>query len=348
MFENSGTFYSVGLYRNNIEVLQRKSIPKAEWVFLSDNLIKTLNADMFIDITFVKYLNLHHNHIKKISASSLMGLKAFNLDVSYNHLESLEDSSIPEVKNVFLNNNKLKSIHSQMFVNILNTNVLDVSYNNITNFNFENSEFDILNISYNKIATISQKSFSEMKILKNLSLSNNLITSIERQSIPKVQNLNLSYNLLKSIEENMFSDKDHLRYLDIRSNCIEHIDFKIIKQVPISFGFFNERCNLNGITETYTFWISKSTVYIIGAVVLVAVFLVMVMIIIYSRRFAKYSTYLKNSETSRVVHYDRVSCAIFRDNKNDYLEPTNDYDEIKNNYSIRESQNEYMDPRSVL
>ncbi|XP_017782896.1 PREDICTED: leucine-rich repeat-containing protein egg-6-like [Nicrophorus vespilloides] len=239
---------------------------------------------MFIDISYVEILNLNHNRIKMITVSSLIGLKAYVLELSHNLIEDLEDRSIPEVKKMYINNNKLILIHSKMFVNISKTYKLDVSCNNITSFNFENSDFILLNMSYNQITYLSQNSFSAMNLIRNLSLSNNVITSLETKSIPKVEYLDLSYNLLTSIEANMFTDVDLLKSLDINNNCIKYIDLKLAEKLIFSNRKLNEKCTLdaNRITETDTFLLSKSAVYTVGIIIVVVV-IAAILIKIYSR-----------------------------------------------------------------
>ncbi|XP_017782875.1 PREDICTED: chaoptin-like [Nicrophorus vespilloides] len=303
MFEESESFRTVSLGNNQIKVLQRNSIPKAFFLYLNNNLIELLNTDMFIDISYVKCLHLNNNRLKKITALTLMGLKAITLELSHNQLEDLEDRSIPEVEKLFMNNNKLTSINSKMFLNISHLSTLELIYNriiDITNWNFKNSNLSILKLNYNKIFKITQKSFSDMKMLMNLSLTNNLISSLEMNSIPKVKYLNLSYNLLTSIEANVFSELDHLKILDIRYNCIKETDLKLMEQVLILNGEINEKCMLNSnrMTEMDIFLISKIAVLAVSIVILV-VAIAAILIRVYSRRQAQTSVSFEKSKKDR-------------------------------------------------
>ncbi|XP_017775089.1 PREDICTED: uncharacterized protein LOC108561591 [Nicrophorus vespilloides] len=142
----------------------------------------------------------------------------------------------------------------------------------------------------------------------------------------------------------MLSDKDHLNYLDIRNNCIEQIDFKFIKHVYISLGIFNERCKFYGLTKTDIFFISKSTVYVVGTFVLVAFCVAIAMIILYSRRFTK-ST--KNDEMPMVVFND-LSNAVSDDNNRRLVEPPHEYEAINYIVPERRESNGYLVPRSDL
>ncbi|XP_017782876.1 PREDICTED: leucine-rich repeats and immunoglobulin-like domains protein 1 [Nicrophorus vespilloides] len=291
MFEEKKSFRTVSLVNNQINVLQRKSIPMALYLYLNNNLIKSLNADMFINISYVQSLYLNNNCLKKITVSSLMGLKAIILELSHNQLEDLEDRSIPEVEKLFMNNNKLTSINSKMFVNISHLSILELSYNKITeitNCKINNSNLSILKLSHNKISHIVQASFEGMQMLKNLSLTNNLITSMEMNSIPIVEYLDLSYNLLTSIEENMFSDVYYLESVDIRYNCIKETDLKLMEQVLILNQKFNEKCSTH-ITKMDIFLILNSAVFVVLVIVAIV-------ITVYTRRFTKFSKHFTNSD----------------------------------------------------
>ncbi|XP_017782963.1 PREDICTED: leucine-rich repeats and immunoglobulin-like domains protein 1 [Nicrophorus vespilloides] len=331
MFERSKPFIKFFLVHNQIKFLQKKSIPVARFLSLENNLIETLNASMFIDIWYVEILNLNHNRIKMITASSLIGLNAFSLELNHNLIEDLEDRSIPEVEEMYINNNKLILIHSKMFVNISKTYKLDVSCNNITSFNFENSKLNALNMSYNQITYLSQNYFSGMKLLTNLSLSNNLISSLETKSIPLVTNLNLSYNLLTSIEANIFTDVDLLKSLDIKNNCIKYIDLKLAEKLIVSNRKLNEKCTLdvNRMTENL---ISKSAGFAIIILVMLVVVIAAIIITVYSRRLAKSSrhcVHLTNPDTPNAeLPYDRVTNSVSNINNAVYVETSNEYEVV--------------------
>ncbi|XP_017785804.1 PREDICTED: insulin-like growth factor-binding protein complex acid labile subunit [Nicrophorus vespilloides] len=323
---------------------------------------------MFRDISYVSHLNLLRNNIKKIKASSLIGLKADILSFSFNYLEYLEDSSIPEVEELFINGNKLVSIHSKIFVNISKIKILDVSFNKITDFSFQNSMFQRLNMKNNKITHLSKKSFLGMNMLNEIILSNNMISSLEMKSLPLVKNLDLSHNLLSSIDLNMFTDIDQVRHLDLTHNCIKQINLKFTKKANISIGIFNKMCNdiyetdkemsksndkqeadnemskSNDIQEMDNVLISKNILYIIGAVIVVAVLLANIIVIIYSRRFYKYSK--KAFEPRVVFNNELIPNAIPNDNNGGYVEPAHVYEVIDNNAETQRESYGYLVPRS--
>ncbi|XP_017782960.1 PREDICTED: insulin-like growth factor-binding protein complex acid labile subunit [Nicrophorus vespilloides] len=276
-FDENKPFETLALNRNQIKLLETKSIPAVKTLYLHYNLIESLNADAFVNISHVKILRLDNNNIEKITAASLMGLKADYLDLSYNRIEYLEDASIPEVKHIKLDNNKLASIDSKKFVNISYTINLDLSYNRITQ--------------------LSENSFSGMLNLTNLSLSNNLIASLDMYSIPTVKNLNLSYNLITFINTSMFEDIDYLMSLDINYNCIKSTDFHLIN-MNVSNQKDNETCKLN---RKDTSKIKKFTSNLMIAIFLMlTLILVGIVTAIALRRYAESSTYnLKNDETTR-------------------------------------------------
>ncbi|XP_017782962.1 PREDICTED: carboxypeptidase N subunit 2-like isoform X2 [Nicrophorus vespilloides] len=275
MFEEKQSFRIVWLENNQINVLQRKSIPMAHYLYLNNNLIKSLNADMFINIFYVQYLYLDNNRLKKITASSLMGLKAITLELSRNQLEDFEG----------------------------------------------------------------------MRMLKDLSLTNNLISSLEINSIPKVKNLNLSYNLLTSIEANMFSDVYYLKSLDITYNCIKETDLKLMEKVLILNRKFNEKCMLNSNHIT-----QMDIVLILNSAVFVILVIAAIVITVYTRRCTKFSKHLTNPDTpdtpNAQLSYDRVTNAVYMENDGGYVEATNVYEEI-NDIAVQRESNGYLVPPSV-
>lgn len=96
-----------------------------------------------------------------------------------------------------------------------------------------------LDLSGNKIRSITDKMFTGAQSLHTLFLHENRIESIEKGSfnLPSLEVINLRYNKLSTITLNLFSQAPKLVEIDVTGNLLENIDFKLpsmLEQLKIS------------------------------------------------------------------------------------------------------------------
>lgn len=87
-----------------------------EEVYLSFNMIRTVNTHTFVDLSSLETLRMDDNAIERIERRSFM-----NLD---------------RLKQLDLRGNRLRSISDEAFQNLPELEELDLAYNELTNFDF--------------------------------------------------------------------------------------------------------------------------------------------------------------------------------------------------------------------
>lgn len=111
-----------------------------ESVYLSFNVIRSLQQHTFVDLTSLEQLHLDDNMIQNIERRAFMNLE--------------------NIKRLNLKGNKINTISYEAFQNLPELEDLDLSYNELNNFDF--SMFDqvgtlamfSVNVSHNKIADL--------------------------------------------------------------------------------------------------------------------------------------------------------------------------------------------------
>lgn len=188
-----------------------KNAAVLESLTLSYNNLTSLNSNIFKDLKMVNFIELSDNKIEKISPDVFQGL------------ENLRD--------LFLDCNNIKTIEKGTFNN-LHLDVLQLSTNQLTEFDFQNliirenfyldnnllTTLTVMgNITYleadnNKITTINIETIT----LGYLSLENNSITDISSiKNGENLKKLDLSFN---QIVNPVLSGLTNLKKLDLSNN----------------------------------------------------------------------------------------------------------------------------------
>ncbi|XP_059059586.1 toll-like receptor 6, partial [Achroia grisella] len=248
---------------------------------LNNNLFTNLsNSLIFRNLVKLKTLDIMYTRTiiyKSETFSGLKNLKEFNssygelstieygafkntgsieiLDLSHNLLEdfNIDNDDIPKIEKIFLNNNRIRIISEQTFLDMINIKAISLENNNI--LSVEPNAFSSLvmlvnlNLGYNKKLELPNEVFNDMTHLMHVSLKNvkkpfnfkssknfivvNLdlsfcdIISIQSLFIYNVQDishLNLSSNKIKSVDTSSFQNMPYLTSIDLSHNLITKIE----------------------------------------------------------------------------------------------------------------------------
>lgn len=167
-------------------------------------------------------------YISNNEKKEIFNQEIVDLSVLKKGIESLTISNLPELKELNLSGNNLKSI------NLIceNLEILNLSSNQIKSFNFELQNLKFLDLSGNELKSIKLN----YPKLKDLHLSFNKIDSIEIIDLSKVIYLDLKYNYLKEIILSL----PNLEHLDIDSNDLEVLKLNCPKLKELDFLFENK------------------------------------------------------------------------------------------------------------
>lgn len=151
---------------------------------LSWNKLTGLKPRVFLETESLEVLLLGHNHFKTIDLLELNYMKNLTiLDLSFNHLEFLTGMLIlPNLKQLFLNNNRLDEIVPNVLSHISKIELINVSYNYLTSIR-ENmfsglSRLEVLFLNSNRLHWVCESAFLYCNRLKFISLASNRLIHI--------------------------------------------------------------------------------------------------------------------------------------------------------------------------
>lgn len=229
---------------------------------LSNNLISTINVQFTQYFKQLKEITFRRNKIVNFSEYLVFNLKSIQkLDLSSNALDFclaktiylpnlvsliLEKNFIKKcdrflylikLKNLDFSYNQLEYLPNEFFSNLTSLQLFNIQNNKIVLiknniFNYDNSTlkgFKEIYLQHNKINTIEENSFLNLKNLEILDLRFNKIEFIFKNSFGNLSNLKylgLSFNKIFNIENDCFLNLNSLKYLDIdlEYNLIENIN----------------------------------------------------------------------------------------------------------------------------
>ncbi|KAG7311962.1 hypothetical protein JYU34_001387 [Plutella xylostella] len=217
-FDLSGMGFRRHLPKKLLEVVAQSTITK---LLLSRN-----QFEIILDNSFPYMKNIELLDLSKVSAVSI-GAKAFDTD------------KFPNLKVLYLNGNILPGIHNvnvaaQLKLLDLSCNTLNSvtpTYYEIDRDSFINSsDMKILNLSFNRIKSVSKYTFIGLDNLLILNLENGTIFHIGPgtfKSTPHLEVLNLANNPLTESENftiSKFEGLYELKYLTLRNCGIKFLD----------------------------------------------------------------------------------------------------------------------------
>ncbi|XP_045485175.1 chaoptin [Pieris rapae] len=251
-FHNSSQIQNIDLSYNKIDRLGDRlfeGIVRLETLNLAGNLLFELPDNIFdrSRVHMLECISLSHNLFEQAPLKALQKQYFFvsSVDLSNNNIVDIpaEDSVMVNIKKLDLSFNPLseKSILSVLTepktvrdLNLAGTGMKTISQ-------LETPFLYRLNVSYNNITRLTEKTFMRTTLLEMLDLSHNQITDIKNSlsiSWPKLKNLqmlNISDNPVTAVLEGNFDGLSSLRVLDIRhfDTCtkIEKTSFRALSNL---------------------------------------------------------------------------------------------------------------------
>ncbi|XP_049870618.1 chaoptin [Pectinophora gossypiella] len=202
-------------------IFDRSRLHMLEKIVLSKNMfeqapLKALQKQYF----FVSSVDLSRNQIVDIPAEDSVMVNIKKLDLSFNPL------SKKTISNVLTEPKTVRDL------NLAGTGMTEVGQ-------LETPFLYNLNLSYNNITKLSEKTFSRTTLLESLDVSNNQISDVSGAlsiSLPKLKNLqrlNISSNPITAIVDGNFEGLSSLRVLDMRYfNMCTRIEKNAFRALP--------------------------------------------------------------------------------------------------------------------
>ncbi|XP_063219203.1 leucine-rich repeats and immunoglobulin-like domains protein 3 isoform X2 [Bacillus rossius redtenbacheri] len=179
-------------------------------------------------------LDLSHNIIKTVSATSLIVLKHLKvLDLSSNKLMKITRNSFPhdtKIQILVLNSNEIMSVEEGSFDSLQELIELKLNRNHISHLSkdlFKLKNLNVLEMNRNKLTEIEGLSFHVLERLSVLKLRRNSITTLLDGAFWGLKNaatLHLDYNNLTAVTKSWLYGLSSLHELFLNHNSITFIE----------------------------------------------------------------------------------------------------------------------------
>jgi Leucine-rich repeat (LRR) protein len=201
---------------NTVDCSKRKltNIPSdlPSWTEVLDvslNGISHLGTDALQDLASLQELNVNNNQLSSVDEQSLRGAARLQrLKASYNKLVRLPNLNwSPLVDELILSHNNIRELEQELLVNATSVRLLD--------------------LAFNTLSTIHNRSFPQLATLHHLYLNDNKIVSIDRgafDNLTSLEWLKLSKNRLNSLSPAIFARLGKLKFLDLNGNRLWRIE----------------------------------------------------------------------------------------------------------------------------
>lgn len=209
-FKSLANLEAIIISNNRIRNLQSESfsyLSKLSHLIISDNLLSHISFRSFANLPYLTKVELQNNLLNQFSFVYFENVSTpLHLNLSYNQISVCDAGNI-----------------------ILNLEVLDLSYNSLSNVPkcLENTALlRKLYLHYNMISELEQNSFMHLTSLEQITLQQNNILYVHRRAFFGLQNLqilDLSKNLISHFHMGQFSNMLKLRILDLSNNNIKYL-----------------------------------------------------------------------------------------------------------------------------
>ena len=206
-------------------------------IYLSNNRLTSLPDGVFDGLKSLRHLDLGGNRI------SYIGLRVFS-----------KRSNLRNLRNIYLNNNLLTSLQDGVLDGPKSLSDLDLSGNRISDIglNVFTNRYNLRNLrnislSNNKLTSLRDGVFDGLKSLRYLYLSRNRLSDIglhvfsNQSALRNLRNIHLNDNLLTALQDGVFDGLKSLRYLYLGGNPISDIGLRV----------FSNRSNLRNLRHIY-------------------------------------------------------------------------------------------------
>lgn len=250
-----------------------------ESLSLRYNFIDSMNYEALSNFSYLLQLDLENNGLKEIPLELLNNGKSLKqLDISSNPLQMISSRALTSdsLEELYIRNCSLPMVKN-LFVNLPNLRILDISSNVLTDVNLENFSklkyLAALNLSSNSINHIGCSN-SSLSSLRNLDLSNNNIADFDYVCIignlPELKGISFMKNPLPS-----YLQKEIIEYLYGMSSSFNNTsrvkNGSEVKEPPVLLEKNNSAMRIGVAEEGLSlepFYVCFGVVFLILAVLL--------------------------------------------------------------------------------
>ncbi|XP_008201327.1 insulin-like growth factor-binding protein complex acid labile subunit [Tribolium castaneum] len=260
-FENLTMLTDLDLSFNKIVSIHSKSfanLTRLRVLFLQNNLIAELPPDLFRDQNYwLRVVDLSFNKLLTVKKQLLFDLTdLYTIYLNNNRINHLESDvfNTKKLKHIHIDNNELQSLTNLTLPNTVE--LLNVSHNLIKSMSFSKYVvISLLDLSANGLASANGLKL-ENATIKQLNLDQNnfgTYPSVNQtaffSNLIALETLSLSNNNLQQLSRNSFTHNQHLTKLNLTGNSLRNGDFlnflPNLQYLNVSFNNFDSNTNLS-------------------------------------------------------------------------------------------------------
>lgn len=242
LFNSFSNLRSLILSRNEIFDIFEESfdgLSKLESLDLSENNLSIL-TNVFTPLKNLQHLNLSRNNIEFIHENYFNNWLLQHLDVSHNNLRKLAPGALqllPNLARLLLTDNPhlgITQLDTQLLVGT-GRRLQQIDASRIGLYQVPEAfthSVRFLSLVGNRISSVRCGDLDSYPLLQSLDFSDNKITSVEDDSLGRLEMLlflNLNNNLLITIPKSL---PDELKYLSINNNFVQNLTISDFKSLP--------------------------------------------------------------------------------------------------------------------
>lgn len=267
VFQNASYIQTLSAHNNKIEYLATDEFLNAvelQELDLANNFIRAINNSL-LPLKTMRICNMSRNHLVEFSLNEVRGLTELQVvDLSYNHIEKLtgrmenvveQDLYFVELR---LDHNLLKSLDGAM-LNLNRLKILDISFNKMKTISPDDliglDDLESLDVSHNYLQSLEETSMVHLHLILTVCFStiNNHCSDplfSAQTFLPKLEKLYCSYNNLTKLERD-FHGLPTLCFADLSNNHITYISPELVTKT---------RCNSHGVINKLEILLQGKTV----------------------------------------------------------------------------------------
>lgn len=253
----------LNLRKNWLRHIRVDDLISIEFLDLSQNFLDEVPDNWISRSDTLKFLNLAHNKIRRVSEHAFQKVTLSYLDLSHNLLTSFHSLGMVKIGTFVLSHNSVREIASNAFDHMETVlEQLDLSYNQLSNLpNYTFPSFPALqhiNFAHNRLSrwllhppmTNIFASFGHLQVL-DLSMNNiSRLPSRVLEHLHHLTTLHLEGNRIQDLNHVPISDMMSLAKLDLSNNSLRHVDVSVLmgmqylEQIDLSYNPFYCSCRL--------------------------------------------------------------------------------------------------------
>ncbi|XP_037821092.1 toll-like receptor 4 [Lucilia sericata] len=228
LMQNMPNLERLNLNKNSLVALNTLPSKSLRVLELSGCNLQRIPRSLLAGLPALEFLQLSWNTALQVGPSDRLDSSTLSeLDLSYCSLDDIDLSALPNLQQLHLRGNMLRTLTGQTFENNSLLESIDLSRNSLRSLEAESfyklKKLASLDLAYNEIARLDRNVFRSNDNLVSLNLSHNVIDKFTKLISNSLRDINLSWCEIILIDGTAFSSLSSLQKLDLSNNLIRDL-----------------------------------------------------------------------------------------------------------------------------